>query len=233
MALPALPALTTTNHPDGSPQQTPIDTDDDRLHEECGVIGIFGMDEAAALTALGLHALQHRGQEAAGIVSYNGSRFNGERRHGLIGDNFVDRNVIERLTGRMAMGHVRYSTQGDGSLRNIQPLFADLHHGGMAVAHNGNITNANTLQAELIRAGAIYQSNSDTEVILHLVARSKRYRVIERVIDALRQIEGAYALVAMTSDMLIGVRDPIGIRPLVLGRKDNGYVLASETCALD
>lgn len=210
-----------------------FDPEADRLHEECGVVGIFGIDDAAALAALGLHALQHRGQEAAGIVSYDNSRFHGERRLGLVGDNFVDRDVIERLKGCYAVGHVRYSTQGDSALRNVQPLFANLHHGGMAVAHNGNLTNARTLQTQLIQDGTIYQSTSDTEVILHLVARSRRKRAVERFIDALRQIEGAYAVVALTKDMLIGARDPVGIRPLVLGHKDGGYILASETCALD
>ncbi len=205
----------------------------DTLNEECGVIGLFGVPEASALCALGLHALQHRGQEAAGIMTSDGSAFRGERRLGLVGDNFVERDVISRLTGPHAIGHVRYSTQGEPSLRNVQPLFAELHHGGMAIGHNGHLTNAKTLQRALIQDGAIYQSTSDTEVILHLVARSKGRRVIERFIDALRQIEGAYALVAMTKDKLIGARDPIGIRPLVLGRLGEGYVLASETCALD
>jgi amidophosphoribosyltransferase len=206
---------------------------DDRLREECGIFGVLGQTDAAALTALGLHALQHRGQEAAGIVSYDGARFHTERRLGLVGDNFNKPDVIERLKGSMAVGHVRYSTTGDTILRNVQPLFADLDTGGFALAHNGNITNAMTLRRELVQAGAIYQSTSDTEVILHLMARSKKRRVIERLIDALRQIEGAYALVCATNDMLIGVRDPIGIRPLVIGRLGESYILASETCALD
>jgi amidophosphoribosyltransferase len=206
---------------------------DDRLREECGIFGVLGQTDAAALTALGLHALQHRGQEAAGIVSFDGTRFHTERRLGLVGDNFNKPDVIERLKGSMAVGHVRYSTTGDTILRNVQPLFADLDTGGFALAHNGNITNAMTLRRELVQAGAIYQSTSDTEVILHLMARSKKRRVIERLIDALRQIEGAYALVCATNDMLIGVRDPIGIRPLVIGRLAGSYILASETCALD
>jgi len=207
--------------------------DDDRLREECGVFGVFGNEDAAALTALGLHALQHRGQEAAGIVTYDGSHFHSERRLGLVGDNFNKADVIARLRGRIALGHNRYSTTGDTILRNVQPLFADLDTGGFAVAHNGNLTNALTLRRELISSGAICQSTSDTEIILHLMARSQRRRVIERFVEALRQIEGAYALVCLTNDMLIGARDPIGIRPLVLGRLGGGFVLASETCALD
>jgi amidophosphoribosyltransferase len=207
--------------------------DDDRLREECGVFGVFGQEDAAALTALGLHALQHRGQEAAGIVTYDGKHFHSERRLGLVGDNFNKADVIQRLKGRIALGHNRYSTTGDTILRNVQPLFADLDTGGFAVAHNGNLTNALTLRRELISNGAICQSTSDTEIILHLMARSQRRRVIERFVEALRQIEGAYALVCLTNGMLIGARDPIGIRPLMLGRLGGGYVLASETCALD
>ena len=207
--------------------------DGDRLREECGVFGVFGNEDAAALTALGLHALQHRGQEAAGIVTYDGKHFHSERRLGLVGDNFNKADVIARLRGRIALGHNRYATTGDTILRNVQPLFADLDTGGFAVAHNGNLTNALTLRRELISTGAICQSTSDTEIILHLMARSQRRRVIERFIEALRQIQGAYALVCLTNDMLIGARDPIGIRPLMLGRLGGGYVLASETCALD
>ena len=205
----------------------------DKLHEECGIFGILGHPDAAKLTALGLHALQHRGQEAAGIVTYDGNHFHSERRLGLVGDNFNKPDVIDRLQGDTAIGHVRYSTTGDTILRNVQPLFADLDTGGFAVAHNGNLTNALTLRRELVQNGAICQSTSDTEVILHLMARSRKRRVVERLIEALRQIEGAYALVCTTNDMLIGVRDPIGIRPLVIGRIGNTYVLASETCALD
>jgi amidophosphoribosyltransferase len=206
---------------------------DDRLGEECGVFGVFGHDDAAALTALGLHALQHRGQEAAGIVSFDGNHFHSERRLGLVGDNFNKAEVIGRLKGHLALGHNRYSTTGDTVLRNVQPLFADLDTGGFAVAHNGNLTNALTLRHELVSSGAICQSTSDTEVILHLIARSRRRRIVERFVDALVQIEGAYALVCLTNDMLIGARDPIGIRPLVLGRIGSAYVLTSETCALD
>ena len=206
---------------------------DDRLREECGVFGVFGDDSAAALTALGLHALQHRGPEGCGIVTFDGKRFNQERRLGLVGDNFNKADVIERLQGRMALGHNRYSTTGDVVLRNVQPLFADLDQGGFAVAHNGNLTNALTLRKELISSGAICQSTSDTEVILHLIARSKRRRIVDRFMDALTEIEGAYALVCLTNGMMIGARDPIGIRPLVLGRLGEAYVLTSETCALD
>jgi len=207
--------------------------DDDRLREECGVFGIFGHPDAAALVALGLHALQHRGQEAAGIVSYDGEHYQSERRLGLVGDNFNRAEVIERLKGTAAIGHNRYSTTGDTILRNVQPLFADLDTGGFAVAHNGNLTNARYLRQQLISSGAICQSTSDTEVILHLLSRSKRGGIVERFIDALRQIEGAYGLVGLTGEMMIGARDPVGIRPLVLGRVDGCYVLASETCALD
>jgi amidophosphoribosyltransferase len=205
----------------------------DRLHEECGVFGIFGHPDSAAITALGLHALQHRGQEASGIVSYDGGRFHAERRMGLVGDNFSDSRVIERLPGNAAIGHNRYSTTGETILRNVQPLFAELETGGFAVGHNGNLTNAMTLRRQLVREGALCQSTTDTEVILHLVARSKRNRFLDRFVDAVRQLEGAYALVALSTRKLIGARDPQGIRPLVLGELDGHYVLASETCALD
>ncbi len=210
-----------------------FDPDADRLREECGVFGIFGHPEAAAITALGLHALQHRGQEAAGIVAFDGHRFNSERRLGLVSDHFSKASTIARLPGNAAVGHVRYSTTGETILRNVQPLFAELDTGGIAVAHNGNLTNGLTLRRELIRDGAIYQSTSDTEVILHLVARSRKSRVIERFIEALRELEGAYALVTLSNKALIGARDPLGIRPLVLGELDGHYMLASETCALD
>src|SRR6266496_1490773 len=207
--------------------------DADHFHEECGVFGIFGHDDAAALTALGLHALQHRGQEAAGIVAFNGERFHSERRLGLVGDHFSNETTINRLQGRVALGHVRYSTTGETILRNVQPLFAELATGGLAVAHNGNLTNGLTLRRELVAQGAICQSTSDTEVILHLVARSQKPRIVERYIDALRALEGAYSLVALTNKKLIGARDPLGIRPLVLGELDGCPILASETCALD
>ena len=209
------------------------DIDGDTLHEECAVVGVFDVPDASAVTALGMQALQHRGQEACGLVSFDGKTFHAERKFGLVGDNFSDRETIEMLQGNSAVGHNRYSTAGGKSLRNVQPLFAHFRDGGMAIAHNGNLTNAKTLHSQLVRDGAIYQSTSDTEVILHLMARSRGQRVVERFIEAIRQIEGAYALVALTSGMMIGARDPIGIRPLVIGRKAGGYVLASETCALD
>src|ERR1700691_4149217 len=210
-----------------------LDLEEDRLREECGVFGIFGHPDAAAITALGLHALQHRGQEAAGIVSYDGKRFHAERHLGLVGDHFSRREAIDRLPGSMAVGHVRYSTTGATILRNVQPLFAELNAGGFAVGHNGNLTNGLTLRRELVRNGAMMQSTTDTEVILHLVAQSRRGRFIDRFIEALRAIEGAYSLVAMTNKKLIGARDPLGIRPLVLGELDGCPILASETCALD
>ena len=206
---------------------------DDRLREECGVFGVFGHPEAAAITALGLHALQHRGQEACGIVTYDGKQFHSERRLGLVGDNFNKAEIIHRLKGAAAVGHNRYSTTGEPALKNVQPLYADIDTGGFAVAHNGNLTNALTLRQELISSGAIFPSTSDTEVILHLLSRSKKRRVVERFIEAIRQIEGAWALACLTNDMLIGARDPIGIRPLVVGRLGAAFVLASETCALD
>jgi amidophosphoribosyltransferase len=210
-----------------------LDLNGDRLREECGVFGIYGHPDAAAIVALGLHALQHRGQEAAGIVSYDGSRFHSERRLGLVGDNFSRRSVIDGLPGTLAIGHVRYSTTGATILRNVQPLFAELGAGGFAVGHNGNLTNGLTLRHRLVDEGALMQATSDTEVILHLVARSRRDRFVDRFIDALRQIEGAYSLVAATNKKLIGARDPLGIRPLVLGEFEGCPVLTSETCALD
>ena len=207
--------------------------EEDRLHEECGVFGIFNHPDAAALTALGLHALQHRGQEAAGIVSFDGEHFHTERRLGLVGDHFTSRPVIDRLKGDMAVGHVRYSTCGDAVMRNVQPLFVDLESGGFSLCHNGNLTNALSLRESLIRKGAICQSTTDTEVILHLVARSEKRNFVERFIEALLQVEGAYALVGMTNKKLVGARDPFGIRPLVLGRLGDAWVLSSESCALD
>ena len=205
----------------------------DDLKEKCGVFGVHGHPDAAAITALGLHALQHRGQEAAGIVSFDGKRYHTERRMGLVGDHFSSAETINRLPGNAAIGHVRYSTAGGTILRNVQPLFAELDSGGFAIAHNGNLTNALTLKRELIQSGAIYQSTSDTEVILHLVARSRRNRFIDKFIDGLSQIEGAYSFVALTNKKMIGARDPLGFRPLVLGMLDGHYILASETCALD
>jgi amidophosphoribosyltransferase len=221
---------------DGFAEQTTygdLDLDGDRLREECGVFGIYGHPDAAAITALGLHALQHRGQEAAGIVSFDGSRFQSERALGLVGDTFSDKATIDRLKGENAIGHVRYSTTGETILRNVQPLFAELDGGGFAVAHNGNLTNGLTLRRQLVRDGALCQSTSDTEVILHLVARSRKNRFVDRFIDALAQIEGAYAFVGLTNKKLVGARDPLGIRPLVLGDLDGHPILASETCALD
>ena len=209
------------------------DRDWDHLREECGVFGIWGHPDAAAITALGLHALQHRGQEAAGIVSFDGRRFHSERRLGLVGDTFSKASTIERLPGRAAIGHTRYSTTGETILRNVQPLFAELETGGFAVCHNGNLSNGLTLRRRLIGDGAIFQATSDTEVILHLVARSRRGRFLDRFTDALSQVEGAYAFVGMTNERMIGARDPLGIRPLVLGDLDGCPILTSETCALD
>lgn len=216
-----------------SSKEDAFDPNADRLREECGVFGIFGHPDAAAITALGLHALQHRGQEAAGIVSFDNDRFHSERRLGLVGDTFSRREVIEHLPGSQAVGHVRYSTTGETILRNVQPLFAELNAGGFAVGHNGNLTNGLTLRTELVKNGAMMQSTTDTEVILHLVAQSRRNHFIDRFIEALRQLEGAYALVALTNKKLVGARDPLGIRPLVYGELDGCPILASETCALD
>lgn len=208
--------------------------DDDKLHEECGVFGIYGTtDDAAALTALGLHALQHRGQEASGIVTFNGEHFFSHKALGLVDSTFSDATVIERLKGYAAIGHNRYSTTGESALRNVQPLYADMDFGGFAVAHNGNLTNAHTLRKDLVKRGSIFQSTSDTEVIVHLVAVSKESTVVDRLIDAVKQIKGAYSLVANAGDQVIGVRDPYGIRPLVLGRLGDAHILASESCALD
>ncbi|MFB2562515.1 amidophosphoribosyltransferase [Rhizobium sp. IMFF44] len=209
------------------------DIDGDTLHEECGVFGVLGHPDAAALTALGLHALQHRGQEAAGIVSFDGQRFHSERRMGLVGDHYTDPATLARLPGDRSMGHVRYSTTGDAVLRNVQPLFAELEVGGIAIAHNGNFTNGLTMRRQLIADGAICQSNSDTEVVLHLIARSKQASSSDRFIDAIRQMEGGYSMLAMTRTKLIAARDPIGIRPLVMGELDGKPIFCSETCALD
>lgn len=210
-----------------------IDHDQDHLHEECGVFGVFGHGDAAALTALGLHALQHRGQEAAGIVSFNGEQFYSHRASGQVGDNFDSASVISLLPGEYAIGHNRYSTTGDTVLRNVQPLFADFESGGFAIGHNGNLTNARQLRRELVKRGCLFQSTTDTEVIIHLAATSHFKSMVDRLIDAVRQIEGAFSLVAMTNDTLFGVRDPWGVRPLVLGKLEGAYILASETCALD
>ena len=204
-----------------------------KLSEECGVFGIANFDDASALTALGLHALQHRGQEGCGIVSYDGKKYFSEKRYGLVGDNFNNEKVLKKLPGNFAIGHNRYSTTGGTTLRNIQPFFADTHAGGIGVAHNGNLTNALTIRKKLVEDGAIFYSTSDTEVIIQLIAKSKRSTTIEKITDAIFQIQGGYALVMLAQNKLIGVRDPLGIRPLVIGKLKNSYVLASETCALD
>ena len=223
----------TEAHTESPRPQYDLDLNADRLREECGVFGIFGHPDAAAITALGLHALQHRGQEACGIVSFDGRRFHSERRLGLVGDTFSDRAVIDRLPGTSAVGHVRYATTGETLLRNVQPLFAELDPFGFAIGHNGNLTNALTLRRELVHEGAIMQSTTDTEVMLHLVARSHKPRFVDRFIDGLRALEGAYSFVGLTNKKLVGARDPLGIRPLVLGMLDGCPILASETCALD
>ena len=203
------------------------------IREECGIFGIYNSDDASALTALGLHALQHRGQEGCGIVSFDGNNFHSEKRHGLVGDNFTNKDVLKKLPGKFSIGHNRYSTTGETSLRNIQPFFADLYGGGISVAHNGNLTNALQLRENLVKDGAIFRTTSDTETLVQLVAKSNRKKIIDKIIDAIFQIQGGYALVILTNKKLIGVRDPLGIRPLVLGKKKNSFVLASETCALD
>jgi amidophosphoribosyltransferase len=213
--------------------------DDDKPHEECGVFGVWDAADAAALTALGLHALQHRGQEAAGIVSLNDDgTFHAHKGLGLVGDNFGDAKVIAGLPGRAAIGHTRYATTGETALRNVQPLYADFEFGGLAVAHNGNLTNAYALKRVLVRRGCLFQSTTDSEVFVHLIAISLYSTVVDRLIDALKQVQGAYSLVALHNGALIGARDPLGVRPLVLGRiggreAGGGWVLASETCALD
>ena len=205
----------------------------DKLREECGIFGISNHDDASALTALGLHALQHRGQEGCGIVSFDGKNYHSEKRQGLVGDHFTNSETLKKLPGRFAIGHNRYSTTGETSLRNIQPFFADLHIGGLSVAHNGNLTNALLLRESLVKDGAIFRTTSDTETIVQLIAKSKREKFVDKLIDTLFQIQGGYSLVLMTNKKLVGVRDPFGIRPLVVGKLDNSYIFASETCALD
>ncbi len=208
--------------------------DDDKLHEECGIFGVYRHSDAAALTALGLHALQHRGQEASGIVTFDGHHFHAHRALGQVGDNFNSEEVIGKLRGDAAIGHVRYSTAGDTVMRNVQPLFADFSFGGFAIGHNGNLTNSGGLRERLVRRGALFHTTTDTEVILHLISNSRFEDPVDRLIDALRQVEGAYALIALSDDCVIGARDPLGVRPLVLGRLDGeAHILASETCALD
>ena len=203
------------------------------IKHKCGVFGVFGIDEAAVLTTLGLHALQHRGQEGAGIVSYDGERFHSVKKEGLVGDNFNNAETLQKLPGCQAVGHVRYSTTGESSIENIQPLFANLAAGGFACAHNGNLTNTISLRTDLVETGSIFQTTSDTEVVLQLVARSHERKIVKKLQDALTKIKGAYSFIVMTNKKMIGIRDPFGIRPLVLGKKDDGYVFASETCALD
>ena len=204
-----------------------------KLKEECGVFGISNSIDASTLTALGLHALQHRGQEGCGIVSYDGKNYHSEKRFGLVDDNFNKKKVLKNLPGNYAVGHNRYSTTGGTTLRNIQPFFADTNAGGIGVAHNGNLTNAITLRKKLVQDGAIFYSTSDTETIVQLIAKSKRNKTIDKIVDALFQIQGGYALVMLTQNILIGVRDPFGIRPLVIGKLKDSYIFASETCALD
>jgi amidophosphoribosyltransferase len=207
----------------------------DRLGEECGVFGIWGCEEASAHTVLGLHAMQHRGQEAAGIVSLNQGVFHLQKHPGLVGDAFSSEGIMAQLPGSAAIGHVRYSTTGDSSQQNIQPFYAELAMGPVALAHNGNLTNALTLRRDLVQKGHIFHSSSDTEVLLHLMARpgdsSKHWT--ETLKHALSHIEGAYSLVMLTKDALYGIRDPWGLRPLVLGQRNGTFVLASESCALD
>jgi amidophosphoribosyltransferase len=212
--------------------------DDDKPHEECGVFGAWNVTDAAAITALGLHALQHRGQEATGIVTHDGVRFHSHKGLGLVGDNYGDAKIMAGLPGTRAIGHNRYATTGETVLRNVQPLFAEFEFGGFAVGHNGNLTNAHTLRRALVRRGCLFQSTMDSEVFVHLIAISLYSTVVDRLIDAIKQVVGAYSLVALTNEHLIGVRDPLGVRPLILGRLHgadgkSGWVLASETCALD
>ncbi len=205
----------------------------DKLREECGIFGISNHQDSSALVALGLHALQHRGQEGCGIVSFDGKNYHSEKRQGLVGDHFTNPEILNKLPGNFAIGHNRYSTTGETSLRNIQPFFADLHMGGLSIAHNGNLTNALMLRENLVKEGAIFRTTSDTETIVQLIAKSNRNKFIDKLIDALFQIQGGYSLVLMTNKKLVGVRDPFGIRPLVLGKLKNSYIFASETCALD
>ena len=205
----------------------------DRLKEECGIFGISNNKDAAALTALGLHSLQHRGQEGCGIVTFDGKNFYSERRMGLVGDNFTKGKVLKKLPGSSAIGHNRYSTAGNNLIKNVQPFFADLHDGGISISHNGNLSNAVHLRKELVKNGSIFQTTSDTETIVQLIAKSKRPKIIDKIVDALFKIQGGYALTILTNNKLIGIRDPFGIRPLVIGKLNKSYVLASETCAFD
>ena len=204
-----------------------------KLKEECGIFGISNAKDASALTALGLHALQHRGQEGCGIVTFDGKNYYSEKRFGLVGDNFNKEKILKKLRGNYAIGHNRYSTTGENTLRNIQPFFADTNAGGIGVAHNGNLTNSISLRKKLVEDGAIFYTTSDTETIVQLIAKSKRKKTIDKIVDAIFQIQGGYALVMLTQNSLVGVRDPFGIRPLIIGKLNNSYVLTSETCALD
>ena len=206
---------------------------DPKLKEECGIFGISNTKDASALTALGLHALQHRGQEGCGIVTFDGKQYFSEKRFGLVGDNFNKEKILKKLQGDYAIGHNRYSTTGENTLRNIQPFFADTNAGGIGVAHNGNLTNSISLRKKLVDEGAIFYTTSDTETIVQLIAKSKRSKTIDKIVEAIFQIQGGYALVMLTQTSLVGVRDPFGIRPLVIGKLKNSYVLASESCALD
>ncbi len=205
----------------------------DKLREECGIFGISNHNDAATLVALGLHALQHRGQEGCGIVSFDGKNYHSEKRQGIVGDHFTNPETLLRLPGNYALGHNRYSTTGETSLRNIQPFFADLHMGGLSIAHNGNLTNALLLRETLVKDGAIFRTTSDTETVVQLIAKSKRNKFLDKLIDALFQIQGGYSLILMTNKKLVGVRDPFGIRPLVIGKLKDSYIFSSETCALD
>ena len=205
----------------------------DRPKEECGVFGVSEHEDASALVALGLHALQHRGQEGCGIASFDGEKFYLEKRQGLVGDHFTNPEIIKKLPGKSAIGHNRYSTTGETSLRNIQPFFADLYSSGVSLAHNGNLTNAIELRNNLVKDGAIFRTTSDTETIVQLIAKSSRNKMTDKIVDTLFQIQGGYALVMMTNKKLIGIRDPFGIRPLVIGKLKNSFIFASETCALD
>jgi len=214
-------------------QKKKLKSFDSKLKEECGVFGVSNVKDASALTALGLHALQHRGQEGCGIVTFDGEKYHSEKRFGLVGDNFNKEKVLKNLKGNYAIGHNRYSTTGENTLRNIQPFFADTNAGGIGVAHNGNLTNSISLRNKLVEEGAIFYTTSDTETIVQLIAKSKRPKTIDKIVEAIFQIQGGYALVMLTQNSLIGVRDPYGIRPLVIGKLSKSYVLASETCALD
>lgn len=213
--------------------KTTLPWEDDTLHEECGVFALFNQNDAAAHCALGLHALQHRGQEAAGIISTDGELFYNHHALGHVGDNFNSQEVIDTLPGKSAIGHVRYSTAGGKFLRNVQPIFAELSCGGLALAHNGNLTNANTLRKQLVANGCIFQSTMDSEIFIHLIATSKAVGLTDRIIDAVKQVEGAFSLVVMTKDHVIAVRDAHGVRPLAIGVRDGGYIFSSESCGLD